>query len=247
MGDGLWRITPNARVPLNISQSGAITRTGEGSVYYYYFDVPFDDEFTIKVSGFQYPAFQLFRDDGSLDTADFVTSAYSSSYYSTYVYGYNIPIAKGKYVIAVSGYSFYTSEAVSGSNYNSYYGSLWVYITGEGSKPRWRTSDPQYGWGIAGKYVDLDASTPEGPYYRIESNSENGFVIRVPDGETLDPGTLLGSEFAGVHRFDKLGVIGGASVDFGDDRVFVTDKVNSWWDLSSEIIAGEGSDLPVQQ
>jgi hypothetical protein len=249
LGNGRWQIVLGARIPLNISRSGGITQSGEGSVYYYSFTVPFDYKYTIKVAGsFRKPAFHLFRDDGFLEIGDWITDAYPL-YSRYYVDKYHVHLAKGKYIMAVSGSGDYfdAREAVYGENSNSYFGTFTISITAEGSGSRWLPTDLQYGWGIAGRYVDLDASTPEGPYYRIESNGGDDFVIQVPDTEVLDAGDLLGNELVGVHRFDKLNITGGASLSFGWDRVFVMDKVNSVWDLSSEIIAGEGSDLPVQQ
>ena len=96
----------------------------------------------------------------------------------------------------------------------------------------------------------MDAGTSEGfdgSYYKIESNTAEDFVIRLEGNQTLIPDDFIGKELIGVHLFDQLTATGGALIDFGDDRVFVDDPDNSIWDLDSDIVAGEGSELPIQQ
>jgi hypothetical protein len=98
--------------------------------------------------------------------------------------------------------------------------------------------------------VDLDTDTSEsvaGPYYRIESNTQDNSTIQLGAGHNLNSEDFIGKEFTGVQLYKQLKVTGGATVDFGNDRVFVEDIAGSLWDADSDIIYGAGSELPAQQ
>jgi YVTN family beta-propeller protein len=111
----------------------------------------------------------------------------------------------------------------------------------------WQQYDQDLQWGIVGNYIDLDPATPEGPFFKIIDNGPDNFTIADPNGVISSINYLIEREFIGIHRFSTLQVTGGASVDFGGDRVIVSDTANSVWDLNSEIIADGDSVLPVQQ
>ena len=156
----------------------------------------------------------------------------------------------GDYILAVGGNHTDLTEAVSRSSYSYYGGYLTFSIKGLGGHVGWPASDQPDGWGLKGHYVDLDAVTNEGfdgSYYKIESNTDDDFVIRLEGNQTLVPDDFIGKELIGIHLFDQLTATGGALIDFGDDRVFVRDPENSIWDLDSDIVAGEGSVMPTQQ
>lgn len=123
--------------------------------------------------------------------------------------------------------------------------NAWIVYT---ETSHWKQYDQDLlGWGIVGEYIDLDPATTEGPYFRIIDNGTDNFTIEDPDGVISGVNDLIGQEFIGVHRFHTLNVTGGASVDFGADRVIVTDTASSQWDSTSEITADNQSVLPVQQ
>lgn len=128
-------------------------------------------------------------------------------------------------------------------------GGRWkVYAGIPGNSPNiWRANDPPLGWGIAGNFIDLDADTTDGPFYKIVDNGWVDCTIEDPEGHISDAQSLIGRTFIGVHRFETIDVLGGASVDFGEDRVFVMDPDNSAWDIDSEIISDSASVLPVKK
>ncbi len=79
----------------------------------------------------------------------------------------------------------------------------------------WQATDVDLDWGVDGIGVDLDASDDLSSLYVIESNTQNALVIRTND----DLSGVLGNELVGVHTFGAVSTLGGASIDFGDDKV----------------------------
>jgi hypothetical protein len=71
--------------------------------------------------------------------------------------------------------------------------------------------------------------------------------VVVQTTDDLAAAGLVNKYFIGVHELETLNVQGLVTADFGEDRVIVNDIDNSVWDGTSSILAGQGSELPVQQ
>ena len=99
----------------------------------------------------------------------------------------------------------------------------------------WRVTDSVYAWGIDGIAVDLDASEDLSVHYTIVSNTENTITLATID----DLSGVLGNELIGVHTFNTITVTGGASVDFGDDKLIVLDAANSLIEANASIRSGQ--------
>jgi hypothetical protein len=104
----------------------------------------------------------------------------------------------------------------------------------------WTATNTTYDFGVQGLTVDLDRADATSLLYTIESNTANALIISTPD----DLSGYAGKELIGVHRFSTLNIGGGASVDFGNDRIEVQDTFNSQIDAGSLLNAGPGSVLP---
>ena len=90
--------------------------------------------------------------------------------------------------------------------------------------------------GLAGLYVDLDANdNDESTLYQIASNTEDSIVIQTAD----DLSGYNGSTLVGIHRFNTISVSGGASVDFGGDRVLIENTGGVDIDFDSTLYADE--------
>lgn len=98
----------------------------------------------------------------------------------------------------------------------------------------WKATDVNFDWGIDGIDVDLDASDQSGPFYEIESNTESSITVRTVD----DLYAMLGNELVGVHTFQSVNVVGGASLDFGEDWVVILEPSNSSVDVNSALKQG---------
>jgi len=171
----------------------------------------------------------LFLDDGNLDASDLVTTPFS---------GQTINLAVGDYVVAVGARILYISEAVSGINFNSTPGSYNIFI--DTSYGTWKTTDSNFGWGIDGLTVSLDATNIASPLYTIISNTDETFVVETIDDLT----TVVGNELIGVYEFETLNVTNGAAVSFGTDRVIVNNLPGSIIDATSSVTAAPDSVLP---
>ncbi|HEX6927951.1 MAG TPA: LamG domain-containing protein, partial [Gammaproteobacteria bacterium] len=99
----------------------------------------------------------------------------------------------------------------------------------------WLATDAEYGFGVDGIDVDLDAANVTGPLYRIVSNTVNTITVHTTDDLT----GMAGRELIGVHTFATLQVLGRADVDFGGDRVIVNDLDNSRVSAGSTLRAGQ--------
>nr|WP_246395155.1 PA14 domain-containing protein [Microbulbifer rhizosphaerae] len=98
----------------------------------------------------------------------------------------------------------------------------------------WQPTDSRFGWGIDGIAVDLDASEIASPHYLVESNNASSFTLRTED----DLSGAVGQELVGVHTFETIRVTGGASLDFGEDKLVVLDLENSQIGGGAQIRAG---------
>jgi hypothetical protein len=71
----------------------------------------------------------------------------------------------------------------------------------------------------AGYYIDPDVSDLTGPYYEIvDTQGENGLIVFAMD----DLSGMATKDLAGVHKITRLQLAGGATVDFGSDRIMLT-------------------------
>ena len=96
----------------------------------------------------------------------------------------------------------------------------------------WRATDQALGWGIDGIEVDLDASEDVSPLYEIESNTESAIRIRTND----DLSGVVNNDLIGVHTFESVTSLGGASISFGDDRLILNSVPAATNDTTGEII-----------
>jgi len=103
----------------------------------------------------------------------------------------------------------------------------------------WRTTDAAFDWGIDGLIVDLDASEDASNLYLVEANTSNTITVHTTD----DLSVTLGNDLVGVHTFETIQVLGGASVSFEDDVVKVINLGGSSVSANSSFISGLGSDL----
>ncbi len=101
----------------------------------------------------------------------------------------------------------------------------------------WPATDALLGWGVDGIQVDLDASEDAGPTYLIESNTTNTLIVRTAD----DFSGLVGNDLVGVHTFKAIKLSGGASVDFGDDKLFIEDLASSYIRSGAKLKAATSS------
>ena len=104
----------------------------------------------------------------------------------------------------------------------------------------WRPSDPKYGWGLDGLLLDLDADDGLALYYEVLSNRDNSLVVQ----SDVDLSVYIGKTLLGVHELGTLNVSNGASLSFGQDRVYVYDLQNSSIDINSSVTAAPDSVLP---
>jgi hypothetical protein len=97
-----------------------------------------------------------------------------------------------------------------------------------------------------GYWVDVDLADDQNPYYQVVGRIAD-YTLVVQSDDDLTLAELAGKELAGVHRLETLTVTGMVAADFGDDIVIVDNPDDSLWDAGSSIIAGPGSELPVQE
>jgi hypothetical protein len=128
-------------------------------------------------------------------------------------------------------------HAITGVQLQDGFTDRWVITTGD-TLP----ADKNY----VGYWLDLDADEDLSPYYLIVEQPGAGQVI-VQTTDDLAAAGLVNKYFIGVHELETLNVQGLVTADFGEDRVIVNDIDNSVWDGTSSILAGQGSELPVQQ
>jgi hypothetical protein len=128
-------------------------------------------------------------------------------------------------------------HAITGVQLQDGFTDRWVISTGDALP-----ADKNY----VGYWLDLDADEDLSPYYPIvEQPGSQQVVVQTTDD--LAAAGLVNKYFVGVHELETLNVQGGVIADFGEDRVLVNDIGNSVWDGTSSILAGQGSELPVQQ
>jgi hypothetical protein len=69
----------------------------------------------------------------------------------------------------------------------------------------------------AGYWIDPKASDHDGPYYKIvATRGLNGLILETSD----DLAALAGDELVGIHEIAELEIVGQASAEFGDDRIW---------------------------
>lgn len=95
------------------------------------------------------------------------------------------------------------------------------------SDESWNTDphDDFWTFSIAGTYVTLNADDPDAPVYRVLRGQSRSLVIESTDD--LSALNLSGKRLLGVRRLDRLSVVNGAYVSFGDDRLEILDTANS--------------------
>jgi hypothetical protein len=239
LGSGRWEVFRGTPPGVDELRNGSITSSGTGSVAYEYFSVPVEQEIVIEVTQGSFDSqIYLFRDDGSLDSGDYVTTNDDGGVGLLSKIQTILPA--GDYVLAIGAYSLSQSEAISGLNSSSSGTYTLAIESVGGGTSSWPSTDTVTGAGLQGYHVDLDASTVEGPYYRIVSSTESSFVVETSD----DLSIYTGSQLIGVHPFDTLTVTGGAKLEFINEPVFVQDVANSTVEVNSEVLAPAGSVLP---
>ena len=88
----------------------------------------------------------------------------------------------------------------------------------------WRIADTDIPVDLSGVYVDLDISSPElSNEFVIERNTLNNLYVTTDTDLTR----FIGKTVRGIHKFGKLVVTGGASIDFGQDELRVENLENS--------------------
>jgi len=246
LGGGRWKVIAGEPLLFNpINSSASVTR---GGVYYEYFTVTTEETYVMETTAGDFDTYMhLFYNDGLLDASDHIGLDDDSG--TGNLSRISRALDPGNYILAIGGYEMSLDAAVTGRNTSSLYGNfqLSIDISDSSQNHIWKANDQQPARGIVGNYIDLDPATTDGPFYKIVDNGWVDFTIEDPDGSITDASSLIGRTFIGVHRFETLEVTGGASLDFGADRVFVLDPVHSLWDLSSEIKADSASVLPARQ
>jgi large repetitive protein len=98
------------------------------------------------------------------------------------------------------------------------------YACGESSTAGpWKNSASNAPQSIMGQYVDLDVDDDSNQILEVVSNTENSLVVSSP----LDLSSMKGKTFQGIHQLKSISLRNFARVDFGGDRVEVTDIQNS--------------------
>jgi len=88
--------------------------------------------------------------------------------------------------------------------------------------------------GLVGLFVDFNADDLDtSSLYQIVSNTANTLIVETADDLSLT--VTIGDNLVGVHQFTTLNILGGASVDFGDDRLLISDLTNSQVSSGSEM------------
>ncbi len=204
LGGGLWEVDALPDTDVRIEQS--VNLNNETAVY------PFSIGRTQTVnirfnnrSG-SIDAF-LFRDDGDLTTDDRITESSTSG-------SIDRSLAAGDYVLIATPWNRTTEEAVAGVAFNASFD-----VSIKTSEAIWPEPILEHQIGIQGLTVDLDLDDDTSPLFEVESNTPWKFVVEAPSGL----GDVVGNELIGVHQFNNLNILDGASVDFRGDRVEVTD------------------------
>ncbi|HEY9198692.1 MAG TPA: Ig-like domain repeat protein [Gammaproteobacteria bacterium] len=211
LGDGTWLVTVSAALDAPIVASNSITGSGTGSIQYHNFTLT--QAATVRIgfdsSTIPFTYVSIWRNDGSLDTADYIASTNGAS---------NVPptlvraLAAGNYTVAVSRCCASTSQVVAGSYNHSSPGSYTLNITlDEASQPFPLSRNP------AGYHVDFDAQDEAGPYYEIVGKSGYRQLI-------ISSATPITLSAPGTQQL--IGVIQLESLTIGDDtQVETADRI----------------------
>ncbi|RFA25348.1 hypothetical protein CAI21_19385 [Alkalilimnicola ehrlichii] len=132
---------------------------------------------------------------------------------------WNHDLPAGNYRIVVGSQPWFDAEAALAGERNA-----------PGAASRFRfdavTVDPASAAAegpVDGMWVDLDATDPESPLYRIETGSVDRLVIRTDD----DLSPLLGNRITGAHVFDTVHITGNGQFDAGAERLVIRDPDGS--------------------
>ena len=242
LGGGQWQVSRDLPTS-NVSDFTMSDEISSDTVARYYFSVDQSRSVRIRVANTNFrPHLYLFRDDGVLSTGDRITSSSRISGSTTITR----TLQPGNYMALVGGYFMSTSTAISRQQHPINLGGTQFFnITIENvilPEDNWRSSPGFGNDGFVGRLVDLDADDPNNPLYTVESNTENTLIIHTQD----DLSQYVGKTMVGVHMFDTLNVINGASVDFGDDHIFIENEADSNVPgANAEIFYGNQSSVPV--
>jgi hypothetical protein len=214
LGNDRWRIDVLPPDSVDYNEMFNLKSSGTGSIGYHYFTVPTDQvvEVTVNTAAFA-SHIMIFRDDGVLDVSDYINESYTGAIGSRTA---TFNLISGNYLAAVGTYYMNTTQVVNGSKTNANYGAYQVTIATPGYP--WRPSNPVYEYGIQGLKVDLDRADDNSSLYTVESNDAWSLVVNTTD----DLSGVAGNELIGVHQLDSIQILNGASVDFGGDRVEIS-------------------------
>jgi hypothetical protein len=217
LGNNRWEIAVASDGEVYVDETGTLGTGQTDSVTYYYFTLAEPREVTIEILNRDFDAnLYLFRYNGSVEPSYEIDHASAGeSVLTSY-------LDAGAYVIAVGDTKMYQSDAANGTNSDAQAGGNYT-IKVVDSTHRIKPTDLTIGLGAQGLWVDLDASSFDGTYYRIAESGTDTLVIDTTD----DLSVYQGKELVGVHQFDKLVVQSGANVDFGDDKVIVNNLTES--------------------
>jgi hypothetical protein len=158
------------------------------------------------INGFT-PHVMLFRDDGDLTVDDYISQATYNNMGRTAL---TTDLDGGAYIVVVA--RWYSSKTQAIAQTYLYTGDYTLSID---SGLMWQPTVERYDYGIQGLTVDLDVSDELSEYYVIDHNTRSSFTVTSAE----DLSGLIGNELMGVHQLDSVSVTGGASVDFGRDRL----------------------------
>ena len=107
----------------------------------------------------------------------------------------------------------------------------------------WPSMNQTLDQGLDGLLVDLDASTEDGPLYRIVDNGADWIVIAIEAGQATpgEMGVIAGNQLVGVHVFETLTVTNGAQLSSGEDRVVLNQNLPFTVSGTSVITSGTGT------
>ena len=237
LGNNDWQIDVSPVNTVSMYANSALIRSGTRSVGHHAFSVPAGQTVEISVTATSFsPHIYIFRDDGLLDSSDYIAAATSGGTVGNYTTTFTL--AAGNYIAAVGDHHLSLSAAINRSHTSTRTGDYQVVIATPGYP--WRSSRPVYETGIQGLLVDLNAADGLSSLYTIKSNDAWGIVLNTAE----DLSGIAGNELIGVHQFETISVGDGASVDFGGDLVEVQDLINSQVDIGSLLNTDPASVLP---
>jgi hypothetical protein len=222
-GNGRWTVSIQQTVE-GLLESGDLE--SPAAVAYHYFNVLEAATIDLRVDTVAgtaegYPEMLIFRNDGSLTEDDFVVRA-NSEYFSIPSYGSAgaVFLSPGAYLVAIGTEYLEPSEAASGINifceHECIPAKLGAYQISVSTAPKIGLDK-----NLVGYFVDLDVSDSAGPYYEIiDVDDRNRLVVSSSDNLS----SAVGNDLSGVHKIAALQIKGGATVDFGADKILLTSE-----------------------